>query len=141
MLERLSQNEQRALMELLLYLAKADGRVDEIEREVIENYTGIVDIRLDTLNGNLTPDELVPQFQSPASRVVVLQELFRLAHLDGLFDPDEQDVVLEIADMMNIPDEFLEKIERWVIDGLRWVWRGEELLDDAEEIIEGNSFN
>ncbi len=136
MLERLSPDEQRALLELLVYLAKADGSIADIEREILSNYAGLVDIHMATLNGNLTPDELVPQFQSPASRVVVLQELFRLAHLDGLFDPDEQDIVLDIADMMGVPDDFLEKIERWVIDGLRWVWRGEELLEDADRMVE-----
>jgi len=84
MLDQLTPEEQRALMELLIHLAKSDGGIEDIEEEILEQYADIVDVDFDSLEGDLGLDELIPQFESPLSRVIVLQELLRLAHLDGI---------------------------------------------------------
>jgi tellurite resistance protein len=136
MLDHLSAEEQRALLELLIYLAKSDGTVADIEEEILHQYADLVEVEFDELDGNLTPAELVPQFEGPASCVVVLQELLRLSHLDGYFAADEQAAILDIAQQMEIPVEMLEKIDRWVVEGLNWVWRGEELLEEAEALAD-----
>lgn len=135
MLDRLNENEQRALMELLIYMAKLDGQVEEIERWLLDQYADLIRVDFTGLEGDLTPEELVPQFQSPASRVIVLQELFRICHLDGMFTAGEQSAILDIASMMGVPMDLLRKIETWVIDGLRWVGQGEALVEEAETVV------
>ncbi len=131
MLERLSPNEQRVLMELLVYMARADGQVADAEREVLHQYADLVRVDFDEIDGDLSPEELVPHFTSPESRVIVLAELFRLSHLDGLFSDGEQSAILEIASLMGVPMMLLREIEQWVVEGLQWVWRGEEILEQA----------
>jgi len=131
MVDRLSENEQRALMELLIHLAKADGIVEDIEDAVLHEYADLVSIDFDTLDGNLDIEELVPQFESPESKLIVLQQLIRLSHLDGHFTKPEKETILRIAEKMNVPLHILQQVDAWVVEGLRWVLRGEELLESA----------
>lgn len=134
MLDRLSSEEQHALMELLVYVAKADGVVQGIEDEVLHDYADLLEIDFEDIDGNLTPDELIPQFDGPGSYVAVLQELLRLSHLDGRFSANEKSAILDVANRMGIQSPMLQKIDEWVIDGLQWMLRGEELVDEAEEL-------
>jgi hypothetical protein len=135
MLDRLTRNEQRALLELLVHLAKSDGKIEEAEREILGMYADLVDVAPEEIEGDYALEDLVPQFVSPASRVIALQELFRLSHLDGWFGESEQSEILEVGAMMGVPMELLQKIELWVLDGLNWVQRGEDLLDEADEVV------
>ena len=136
MLDRLNPNEQKALMELLLYLAKTDGTVDDIEGAVLQQYADLVHVDFDTLEGDLSPDELVPQFESPATKVAVLQELFRLSHMNGAFTISEQSAILEVGAQMGMPMALLRKIEAWVLDDLRLTVRAEELTEEAERLFQ-----
>jgi len=136
MLDRLNPNEQKALMELLLYLAKTDGTVDDIEGAVLHQYADLVHVDFDTLEGDLSPDELVPQFESPATKVAVLQELFRLSHMNGAFTISEQSAILEVGAQMGMPMALLRKIEAWVLDDLRLTVRAEELTEEAERLFQ-----
>ncbi len=135
MLDRLSPNEQKALMELLIFMAKADGAVDDIEGVVLQQYADLVHVDFDSLEGDFTPDELVPQFESPASKVAVLQELFRLSLLNGIFTDGEQSAILDVGAQMAMPMELLRKIEAWVMDDLRLTVREEELVEEAERLF------
>jgi hypothetical protein len=133
MLDQLTPKEQHALLELLLVLAKSDGQIQEAEEEILAMYADLVDVDPGTLQGDTPLEELVAVFESPASRVIALQELFRLSHLDGWFADNEQSTLLEVGAMMQVPMELMQKIERWVLEGLDWVNRGDDLLDEAEE--------
>lgn len=132
MLERLDMDEQRVLLELLIYMAKADGKVADIEQEILQNYATLIDVDYADLDGNLTPDELIPQLSSFVSRAIVLQELLRLSHLDGLFTDGERTAIINIAKIMEFPLDLVHRLDQWVVDGLRWVWRGEDLLEEIE---------
>lgn len=134
MLELLNEDEQKALMELLCYMAKADGRVDDFEEEILGQYADLVDVDFSTLCGTMTPEELIPTFNNMVSRVIVLQELLRLSHLDGFFSDDEQSAILDLAAMMKIPMSMLERVDQWVQDGISWSMRGEDILEEAEEL-------
>lgn len=135
MIDLLSQDEQRYLMELLVAMAKADGDVGDIEEEVLEQYADLVDIDLEALDNNLTIEELAARFTSAESRVAVLQEILRISRLDGYFADEEKKTILRVAQVMGIPVSFVLKVDEWVVSGLRWVWDGEELLAEAESIL------
>lgn len=132
MLERLEPDEQRAMLELLIYVAKADGKVAAIEQEILQNYATIIEIDFSSLREDRRPEELIPQLNSAVSRAIVLQELLRLSHLDGIFTQGERTAIIEIARLMGFPLDLVHRIDEWVVDGLKWVWRGEDLLDEIE---------
>jgi len=135
MLERLTSDEQRAMLELLVFMAKADGKVVDIEQEILENYATLVEVDFSELRMDMTPEDVIPRLPTMVSRAIVLQELLRLSHLDGLFTERERTAILQIADQMGIPVALVQKLDAWVVDGLRWVWRGEDLLDEVEETL------
>ncbi len=132
MIERLSRHEQACLMELLIHLAKSDGKDMDAKKAVLMQYAELIEADANQLKGTLTPKELVPQFQSAASRVIVLQELMRLARIDGHLTIPEESVILDIASMMGLPLSLVQKVEEWVVDGIKWTLRGESLLQEAE---------
>lgn len=134
MLERLTSDEQYAMLELLIYMAKADGKVVDIEQQILENYATLVEVEFSDLRDDATPEDVIPRLRSQVSRAIVLQELLRLSHLDGLFTERERSAILEIAEIMGLPLAMVHKLDEWVVDGLRWVWRGEDLLDEVEGI-------
>jgi hypothetical protein len=134
MLDRLNPDEQHALLELLIYMAKSDGKVQDVENEILHQYADLVDVDFESLDGTLSPQDLVHRFENAVSRTVVLQELLRLSHLDGYFADDEKAAILDIAEQMRLPREFVAEIDGWVVEGLRWMLRGEDLLDKAEDL-------
>ncbi len=134
MLERLTSDEQLAMLELLIYMAKADGKVVDIEQQILENYATLVEVEFSDLRDDATPEDVIPRLRSQVSRAIVLQELLRLSHLDGLFTERERSAILEIAEIMGLPLAMVHKLDEWVVDGLRWVWRGEDLLDEVEGV-------
>jgi hypothetical protein len=134
MIDRLNRDERVAMMELLAYLSKTDGKVSDLYHDVLREYAELLEIDPDEIIGDLTPEELVPQFQSPASRVVVLQEVFRLAQLDGVFTIGEESAILDIASLMGFPMEFVQRVEQWVIDGIEWTLTGERLIEEGKHL-------
>lgn len=133
MIELLNTDEQRVMLELLLHIAKSDGKVEDVEQEILENYATLVDLDFSSLDGTRTPAELIPQIPGAVSRAIVLQELLRLSHLDGIISQGEHAAILAIAGEMGFTEAVVHKLDEWVVDGLRWVWRGEDLLDEIEE--------
>ena len=131
MIERLTTDEQRVMLELLIYIAKSDGKVVDIEREILENYAVLVDIPFSELRNDMTPEEMVAQLPTMVSRAIVL----RLSHMDGIFTDRERKAILAIAKVMEVPLEMVHKLDEWVVEGLRWIWRGEDLLDEVDETL------
>jgi len=132
MIERLTPDEQHVLLELLIHIARADGKVEDVEREILENYASIVEVDFKSLKGTLTPAELLPRLTGATSRAIVLQEMLRLSHIDGVLSRGERDAIISIAGAMGFSEEVIHKLDQWVVDGLQWVWRGEDLLDAIE---------
>ncbi len=131
MIDRLNREERVAMMELMNYLAKTDGKINDISQEVLREYADLLEVDPAAIDGSLTPEELVPQFQSPASRVVALQEVFRLANLDGVFTIGEESAIIDIASLMGFPMEFVRRVEQWVLDGIEWTLTGEKLIEEG----------
>lgn len=134
MIERLTSEEKQALLELMACLARADGRVGDVELELLGDYAKLLHVRLADIDCHCDTDALdtlAAQFQRPESRIIVLQELLRLAHLDGFFNKDEKSLIMQVATLMGVPHDFLKKIDDWVLQGIEWTIRGETLLEKA----------
>lgn len=128
MIDRLSNQQRLMLMELLVAMAKVDGRIVALENEVIEDYANLLEVPLDEISGDFSIAELAPYFDTPASRVTAIQELCRLARLDGDFAAEERDAILEVAGLMGVPESLVSRIDAWVVEGMQWVAQGEDLI-------------
>jgi hypothetical protein len=48
--------------------------------------------------------------------------------VDGHYDEAEKKGALMIANLLQLPTEKFEEIESWVIEGQKWMLKGEEML-------------
>jgi hypothetical protein len=76
------------------------------------------------------PDNLIDiSFDSKKQSLFFLKEGIQLGYIDGNYDTEEKQVIYKIADKLGISKDSVEKIEKWVLEGMEWVQRGEKLLD------------
>ena len=134
MIHRLTQNQRQALLDLMIYLARADGRVDNVEQRLLADYAHLAGAQTCTLPAHYELQDLVTPFETPESRVAVLQELLRLSHSHTYFADEEQSALVEMAALMGLPLDLLAKIESWVVEGLAWERKGDALVREAERL-------
>jgi uncharacterized membrane protein YebE (DUF533 family) len=134
MIRHLTQEQRAALMELLIHLAKADGKVDDIETRLLEQYAYLTGVEACAFNNHATIKELVAPFTTPDARIAVLQELIRLSHYNNYFSDEEQSAIVDVAALMGLPMDLLAQIEDWVMEGIDWERRGENLVKQAERL-------
>jgi hypothetical protein len=134
MIAKLTKEQRAALMELLIYLAKADGKVDDVEERLLEQYAHLTGVESCSLKNSHTIEDLVAPFNSPESRVAVLQELMRLSHYNNYFSDEEQSAVLDVAAHMGFSMDLIAEIEGWVMEGIEWEKRGQQLIKKASRV-------
>lgn len=137
--DRLNQEESEALVELLVFIAHADGRLDPEEVAFIEAFARArgVTARIDSPPADL--EQATARLRGRAAQVVALQELVRIGLCDGRFDEAERRGVERIAAACGLEPEIVPQTETWVRDGLAWVGRGEAMLAGSEQ--EGHDEN
>jgi uncharacterized tellurite resistance protein B-like protein len=118
----LAQSERLAFVQLLTYLALADGEISEAENRAIRQTCAELGLndgpcsdRLDLDSGEpLLLEDVVGAFVSPESRKVVVLEMLRMALDDGECDPREQSLVEEIAGSLGVTAETVASMRAWV---------------------------
>jgi len=124
----LEQKEKDALMMLLVDIAKADGRVDESEKDFLSKYAKEHGVELN-LEKNVSITDACCQISSQKAKVVTMQEIVKLAIVDGNYDDAEKAGAMAIAEMLGIDSDKFKEIEKWVLDGQQWVQYGVKMLD------------
>ncbi len=129
--DQLSRDESEALVELLVFLAHADGRVDPSEVAFINGFAAAHGV---VANVDAPPADLeraTARLTTRAAKVVALQELVRIGLCDGSFDEAERRGVVRIAAACGLEPDIVPRVEAWVRDGLAWVTRGEGMLSEG----------
>ncbi|AHF00572.1 hypothetical protein THIAE_01260 [Thiomicrospira aerophila AL3] len=129
--DRLSQAQRQALLDLAVITAGIDNDVSEEEMQYLEELSVNYGLNLDLENHRTSSiDDLISVLDSKQSKVIVLQELIKLSYKDGHFGPEEQQKVFQIAQKLGLNDpELLLAIEKWVRQGFDWLHEGEQLLN------------
>ncbi len=125
---RLSDNEKEALIDLLQLVARSDGEITYSEQMALENYAKAHDLELKSQPENLALEDILKRFSNYPAKIVALQELIRMADIDGFYSGEEKANVKEIAKQLNIPGDVVKKIEDWVLRALALAREGESLL-------------
>lgn len=123
----LSSEEKKAIFQLLLSIARADGNLPKEEIDYLSAYAVEYSIYFD-LNIEPNLEQACSQLRSFKSKVVAIQEIVKIALVDGHYDEAEKKGALIIANLLQLPTEKFEEIESWVIEGQKWVLKGEEML-------------
>lgn len=118
--------ERKAFLELLTLIAKADGELQPEEIALLDQIGQDLQIDWKSLEEKSIENTLTV-FASYSSKITVLQELIKLAFIDGDYTTTERQGVIQIAKVLDIDSNKVSDIEQWVHDGIIWIERGEEL--------------
>ncbi len=118
----------------LIYIAKSDGIIEESEKifftQAAENigldksYTYKIKSLIDSNNNDIDLD-----FDNESQALFLIREAIQLCYVDGQYAETERKAIDNIAKHLDIKTEKVERIERWVEEGMAWSKRGLLLLE------------
>lgn len=128
--DQITEIEKESLLKLLISIAQIDGNISIEETEFLSEYAKEYGL-LANLDSTISIEDACASLESHEAKVIALQEIVKIAVVDGNYDSSEREGAIAISGMLNIPMETFLKIENWVLEGQRWVIQGEELLLEA----------
>jgi len=126
----LSQEEKIGLVQLVTSIAKADGNIAEEEVNFLTSYARDHGVSFD-INVDIDLEQACSLIKSPKGKIIAIQELVKIAISDGHYDESEKLGARAIASLLSLPLKTFEEVESWVIEGQRWVQKGEEMVANA----------
>jgi tellurite resistance protein len=125
-----SKNEVTAFMQLLVLIAKADGKITKEEIDFLNDYSNNTGLDWKELK-EISLEEILSEFKTFSSKIEVMQELVKLAMIDGDYSDEEKAGVKEIAHILSLPESKVIAIEDWVRRGLEWIAEGQALKNEV----------
>lgn len=129
--EMLSVSEKECLMHLLIAIASADGDVTDSERQFLIAYAAENNVPFDFNQSPMVLEDACKGLASGPTKVVVLQELVKIALVDGVYDESERRGMVTIASLLGVGSDLLTAIETWVVDGKKWLEAGLKMVSDS----------
>lgn len=144
---RVAETDRFPFVKALAHIAIADDSVTLDEKEMLNQYVDAWDLGqgetseireiLET-ESTQTLDVLVSEFSESGTRFLLLQELMRLAYVDGTYGDVERRHIATIAEKMNMTKDQFREVEKWVERGQAWGAPGDEEgpgKADLEEVL------
>lgn len=128
--DQLMEAEKRALMSLLIDISKADGDLAEQEINFLSAYSTENGIALN-LEQYISLPDACDLIKSNKGKIIVIQEIVKLAIVDGHYDEAERKGALAIAEMLGVQLAKFQEVENWVLDGKQWVSKGLHMINEA----------
>ncbi len=128
-LDQLKMSEKQALLIMLVDIAKADNELKDKEKEFLKVYAEENGVKLDFDTIILSVEEACKLLESSKAKVVAIQEVIRLAIVDGEYAEEEKKGALHIAKLLGVSNSKFEEIESWVLRGRDWVAEGLEMIN------------
>lgn len=123
----LEDNEKKAYLEVLAFLTKADGVVDEDEKEFIAEFAGFCGMdneETEKLFGEVPEEDILNDVKKIANKRVALElikDMCFLAHRDENLSDEEVVFIARVGQALGITVEKIEQISKWVIDRIIWL--------------------
>tara|TARA_Y200000002_G_C22238130_1_gene478484 strand:+ start:114 stop:476 length:363 start_codon:yes stop_codon:yes gene_type:complete len=77
-------------------------------------------------------EECLAGLSDEAGRLA-LRDAILMAAADGNVDDDEKAVLLEIIAHLGLPEEALDKLLKWTVEGYNWMQNGYDILNELSE--------
>jgi uncharacterized membrane protein YebE (DUF533 family) len=130
---------------LLICVAQADGYLDDEETERIFHQVNldIFTVRErqvfhDDLENPKNPVELaqeVTPYLSELDKMMLIRKMFKLAALDEEIAQEEIAVIYVIGKELGIAESKIKEIEDWVIEGINWNSRWENIVTNTKKQV------
>lgn len=118
----------------LIRIAKCNGVVEPEEREFFSLAAKGLELESDTvekIEQLWSSEEAIPvSFSTRYHAVFFVQEALQLCIIDGSFDEEEKHEMELICDELRIQRQDFHKILSWIMEGMAWKKRGEELMSE-----------
>ena len=128
--DQLTPEQRQVVFDLAVMLAHADHDVSEEEQHYLKNFSEAFGIEYDLDKSDININNSLMAFISRRDKIILLQELVKLSYKDGHFGHEEQENVFMIAQKIGLNDpELLIRVEKWVREGVDWIFEGEQMLE------------
>ncbi len=138
-IHKLSRDERFSYARLLAFMARVDNELTVDEMAMFEQRLGTAllspnqrELIRQALKSPPPLDECLAGLSEEAGRLA-LRDAILMAAADGTVDDDEKEVLTEITAHLGLPEEALERLLKWTVDGYAWMQSGYDILNDLAE--------
>ena len=138
-IKELTQEEKAVFLKIFCKLIKADGAIEKQEVEFLK----LISSRYGVSNNvvvNIIKQANVIDCLAEAKKITnrqhaleLVKELCVLANIDEDLYDDELDIIIDVARAMNIEDDKVLLINRWVLDSAIVARTGEIIMERSHE--------
>ena len=138
-IHKLSREERFSYARLLAFMARVDNELTVDEMAMFEQRLGTAllspnqrELIRQALKSPPPLDECLAGLSEEAGRLA-LRDAILMAAADGTVDDDEKEVLTEITAHLGLPEEALERLLKWTVDGYAWMQSGYDILNELAE--------
>ncbi len=131
----MSPEEKRIFVECFCCMSCSDKKVAKEEIEFLKEIGKMYEISekdIVAIMKSLNPAEVLEKVATITDRKKSLQlvkELCYLANSDSGLDDDEIDFIIDVAERMNVENEKIKQINKWVLDKIVLLKTGDIILE------------
>ncbi len=132
----LSPEEKRIFVESFCSMVCSDKKVAKEEIDFLKNIGKMYEIpeaEIVNIMKNLNKEQILEKVSRITERKKALQlvkELCFLANSDSGLDDDEIDFIIDIAERLNVENDKIKQINKWVLDKLVLLKTGDIILEN-----------
>ena len=138
-IHKLSREERFSYARLLAFMARVDNELTVDEMAMFEQRLGTAllspsqrELIRQALKTPPPLDECLSGLSEEAGRLA-LRDALLMAAADGTVDDDEKEVLTEITAHLGLPDDALDRLLKWTVEGYNWMQSGYDILNDLAE--------
>lgn len=111
-LNSLNPTEKDNFMKLAMTLIKADGVVEESEKQILSAYANEMQIQVRSLDEQCDTDKVIEELAKSSSlktRRIIFLELLALAFADGNYVAEEKELIKCLANAFELDKTFVDR--------------------------------
>ena len=134
-LAEMSDDEKIIFLKVLTRLARADGKLDDNERDFIREIAVVYNVpayRFEEIINVNSDDEIVAEVKKIKNRKLALElikEMCLLANADSDLSDNETLLIGRVGQAMGVELEKIQQISQWVIDRIIWLEEGKIIFE------------
>lgn len=124
-----TEESRKSFLTGLLFIAKADGSVDDSECQFFHDAAIAMGIDTDSIN-SCWAMEVCPKlnFSSLVQKKFFLREAIQLSFVNDHYADEEKELVKHFAAELGVSDSIVRGLEEWAQRGMVWKREGDDLL-------------
>lgn len=138
-IHKLSREERFSYARLLAFMTRVDNELTVDEMAMFEQRLGTAllspnqrELIRQALKSPPPLEECLAGLSDEAGRLA-LRDAILMAAADGNVDDDEKAVLLQIIAHLELPEEALDKLLKWTVEGYNWMQNGYDILNELSE--------